>query len=118
MKWTAVPMLIALWAAIDWTTAEQKDSCDHISTEAVRVMCQFLYEIDQRARADAQKEVPSQSVSVQHKKSAYDCMYLTCLCPYYNGGVIAQDGSCILENGKKLQRVTRKEYRRMSDEER
>uniref|UniRef100_A0A914X740 Tyrosinase copper-binding domain-containing protein n=1 Tax=Plectus sambesii TaxID=2011161 RepID=A0A914X740_9BILA len=111
MMFTAAAFMIAFSTIVCFASAaEQIPLCAHALTEPERLMCELVYDIDQKSRAAAQ--APTK------QNSAYNCKDLNCLCPYYNGSVIAQDGSCILENGKKLQRVTRKEYRRMSDEER
>ncbi|KAK6742402.1 hypothetical protein RB195_009958 [Necator americanus] len=46
----------------------------------------------------------------------YDCMTLTCLCPFFAGQM--QGGHCVLSNGVILQMAYRKEYRMMTEDER
>ncbi|KAK5969825.1 Common central domain of tyrosinase [Trichostrongylus colubriformis] len=46
----------------------------------------------------------------------YDCMTLSCLCPFFAG--TWQGGQCVLSNGVILTMAFRKEYRMMTDDER
>ncbi|KAK6056264.1 hypothetical protein COOONC_06232 [Cooperia oncophora] len=46
----------------------------------------------------------------------YDCMTLSCLCPFFAGRM--QGGNCVLSNGAVLTMAYRKEYRMMTDDER
>ncbi|KHN78506.1 Putative tyrosinase-like protein tyr-1 [Toxocara canis] len=57
--------------------------------------------------------VPQQSF----QPSAYDCMDLQCLCPYFRGRV-ANGGVCLLQSGAPLRIAVRKEIRQMTDDER
>uniref|UniRef100_A0A914VHX8 Tyrosinase copper-binding domain-containing protein n=1 Tax=Plectus sambesii TaxID=2011161 RepID=A0A914VHX8_9BILA len=49
--------------------------------------------------------------------SPYSCMELSCLCQFLNGR-ISPDGACFLNSGQRLTQAVRKEYRRMTDDER
>ncbi|PAV76097.1 hypothetical protein WR25_21565 [Diploscapter pachys] len=46
----------------------------------------------------------------------YDCMTITCLCPFFAGRIVG--GNCILANGQPLLMSYRKEYRMMTEDER
>uniref|UniRef100_A0A0M3I6I9 Uncharacterized protein n=1 Tax=Ascaris lumbricoides TaxID=6252 RepID=A0A0M3I6I9_ASCLU len=46
----------------------------------------------------------------------YDCMTMTCLCPYFRGHI--EGNHCVLENNQILSMAFRKEYRTLSEEER
>ncbi|VDM38802.1 unnamed protein product [Toxocara canis] len=47
----------------------------------------------------------------------YDCMTMTCLCPYFRGN-IGPGNQCILPNGQVLMMSYRKEYRMLTEDER
>uniref|UniRef100_A0A915A9L5 Tyrosinase copper-binding domain-containing protein n=1 Tax=Parascaris univalens TaxID=6257 RepID=A0A915A9L5_PARUN len=49
--------------------------------------------------------------------SAYDCMDLQCLCPYFRGRIV-NGGVCLLQSGAPLRIAVRKEIRQMTDDER
>ncbi|VDM97282.1 unnamed protein product [Thelazia callipaeda] len=47
----------------------------------------------------------------------YDCMTITCLCPFFRGS-LGPENQCILPNGQLLTMAYRKEYRMLSEDER
>ncbi|CAG9529493.1 unnamed protein product [Cercopithifilaria johnstoni] len=47
----------------------------------------------------------------------YDCMTITCLCPFFQGSIGPQN-QCILRNGQLLTMGYRKEYRMLTEDER
>uniref|UniRef100_A0A183CW70 ShKT domain-containing protein n=1 Tax=Gongylonema pulchrum TaxID=637853 RepID=A0A183CW70_9BILA len=47
----------------------------------------------------------------------YDCMTITCLCPFFLGSINPQ-GECVLPNGQTLMMAYRKEYRMLTEDER
>uniref|UniRef100_A0A915AJX6 Tyrosinase copper-binding domain-containing protein n=1 Tax=Parascaris univalens TaxID=6257 RepID=A0A915AJX6_PARUN len=53
----------------------------------------------------------------QVASNPYDCMTLTCLCPYFRGNIGAGN-QCILPDGQILKMSYRKEYRMLTDDER
>uniref|UniRef100_A0A0M3HW24 ShTK domain protein n=1 Tax=Ascaris lumbricoides TaxID=6252 RepID=A0A0M3HW24_ASCLU len=53
----------------------------------------------------------------QVASNPYDCMTLTCLCPYFRGNTEAGN-QCILPSGEVLKMSYRKEYRMLTDDER
>uniref|UniRef100_A0A915PK38 Tyrosinase copper-binding domain-containing protein n=1 Tax=Setaria digitata TaxID=48799 RepID=A0A915PK38_9BILA len=99
-------------------------------------ICQQLRQFDAAARTDlafaaSQPQIIVSAPAVPHMSqlspavprqsafvpSAYDCLDLQCLCPYFGGG-ISPDGQCHLRNGEVLRRAVRKEIRMLNDNER
>uniref|UniRef100_A0A914V334 ShKT domain-containing protein n=1 Tax=Plectus sambesii TaxID=2011161 RepID=A0A914V334_9BILA len=64
-----------------------------------------------------QPEFNNNQVQQPVPRSPYSCMDLSCLCQFLNGQ-ISPDGACFLNSGQRLTQVVRKEYRRLTDDER
>uniref|UniRef100_A0A0N4ZH21 Tyrosinase_Cu-bd domain-containing protein n=1 Tax=Parastrongyloides trichosuri TaxID=131310 RepID=A0A0N4ZH21_PARTI len=117
--------------------AQIREDCSDAPNEQLRELCLRFRRMDQISREKYEKQAdaalwPPQApgsptfqrpipIPPAHRGNvAYDpleCMSLQCLCPFFNGRMVAQD-HCILPNGEPLQMAYRKEYRMMTDDER
>ncbi|VDK76562.1 unnamed protein product [Litomosoides sigmodontis] len=116
------------------TSARFVDNCDEAPTLTIRTTCLTLQRIANNSRRDFKQQeqviihppgIPQHLTPAavvpgsrgQVASNPYDCMTLTCLCPYFSGNIDAQN-QCILRNGQILTMAYRKEYRMLTEDER
>uniref|UniRef100_A0A8R1TXN9 ShKT domain-containing protein n=1 Tax=Onchocerca volvulus TaxID=6282 RepID=A0A8R1TXN9_ONCVO len=103
-------------------------NCDEAPTEEARRACIMLHQMARNSRTTNQvvPPVPPQFLQPaplnpyargQIASHPYDCMTITCLCPFFQGSIGPQN-QCILRNGQLLTMAYRKEYRMLTEEER
>ncbi|KAK6739569.1 hypothetical protein RB195_008209 [Necator americanus] len=91
--------------------SESTDDCDDAPDESVKSTCRQIEKWDKNTRNITVAPVPSarKSTERKHTKTVYECMDTSCLCNFYGRGLFHQ---C------RFNKVVRKEYRVMSDDER
>ncbi|CEF66907.1 Tyrosinase copper-binding domain and ShKT domain and Uncharacterised domain, di-copper centre-containing protein [Strongyloides ratti] len=117
--------------------AQIKEDCSDAPNEQIKEICIRFRHMDKMSREQYEKQADAQlwppqapgsptfqrpiPIAPNHRGNyAYDpveCMSLQCLCPFFNGRMVAQD-HCVLPNGEPLKMAYRKEYRMMTDDER
>uniref|UniRef100_A0A0R3RGG0 ShKT domain-containing protein n=1 Tax=Elaeophora elaphi TaxID=1147741 RepID=A0A0R3RGG0_9BILA len=109
-------------------------NCDQAPTLAIRTTCLNL----QRMANNSRRNLEQQAQVIIHPpgipehlrpgmivpgsrglvaSNPYDCMTLTCLCPYFSGRIDSQN-QCVLRNGQLAAMAYRKEYRLLTEDER
>ncbi|VIO92635.1 Hypothetical tyrosinase-like protein C02C2.1 in chromosome III, putative [Brugia malayi] len=110
------------------------ENCDQAPTLAIRTTCLNLQRIANNSRKNFEQQaqviihppgIPEHlrpgivmpGSRGQVASNPYDCMTLTCLCPYFAGGIDPQN-QCVLRNGQIITMAYRKEYRMLTEDER
>uniref|UniRef100_A0A0N5CG53 Tyrosinase_Cu-bd domain-containing protein n=1 Tax=Strongyloides papillosus TaxID=174720 RepID=A0A0N5CG53_STREA len=117
--------------------AQIREDCSDAPNEQIKEICLRFRRMDKMSREQYERQAdnalwPPQApgsptfqrpipIPATHRGNyAYDpleCMSLQCLCPFFNGRMMAPD-HCVLPNGEPLKMAYRKEYRMMTDDER
>lgn len=137
----ALPMLFTVLALVAIVPSLAQQDCSTAPTDALKIVCEQLNKWDAAAREAQDKPLPradpilppaipgqpapqaepmllaEAGAAAPLPPTPYACMELSCLCPYLHGN-IGPDGTCFLKNGKPLKPALRKEYRRLTDDER
>ncbi|CAJ0949698.1 unnamed protein product, partial [Mesorhabditis belari] len=82
------------------------------SPAVLKLICQQLHQMDEENR----QESLDSNLAPPEFPALHDCMNITCVCSELNSESIK--GSECLYKGKRMEKLIRKEYRMMSDEER
>ncbi|KAM3722889.1 putative tyrosinase-like protein [Dirofilaria immitis] len=110
------------------------ENCDKAPTATIRSICLNLRRMANNSRQDFEQEsqiriqppgipehlrpgtvIPGSRGQVA--SNPYDCMTLTCLCPYFMGSINSQN-QCVLRDGQIITMAYRKEYRMLTEDER
>uniref|UniRef100_A0A8R1TZ22 ShKT domain-containing protein n=1 Tax=Onchocerca volvulus TaxID=6282 RepID=A0A8R1TZ22_ONCVO len=136
-------LFISLIFAVEFISGQAENSqepsrsirnCDQAPTPAIRSICLNLQRMANKSRRNLEREsrVEIQPPGIpehlrpgivapgsrgQVASNPYDCMTLTCLCPYFRGKIDPQN-QCILGNGQIMAMAFRKEYRMLTEDER
>uniref|UniRef100_A0A914V7H0 ShKT domain-containing protein n=1 Tax=Plectus sambesii TaxID=2011161 RepID=A0A914V7H0_9BILA len=136
----SIRVAVAVFVLVIIARSFAQQDCSTAPTEALKIICEQLNRWDASAREAQDKPLPRvdailpPSIPGQPKPeavpllaeaaagvpiplTAHSCMSLDCLCPYLHGS-IGPDGTCFLKSGKPLKPALRKEYRRLTDDER
>uniref|UniRef100_A0AC35TPE1 ShKT domain-containing protein n=1 Tax=Rhabditophanes sp. KR3021 TaxID=114890 RepID=A0AC35TPE1_9BILA len=136
-KASTATYLLLLVLIVGYVGAQVVTDCSDAPNEQTRQVCMRFRMMDKASREKFEREADSQlwppsapgsaefqrplPISPGHRgQAAYDpldCMTLQCLCPFFNGRMIAND-LCEMPNGEPLKMAYRKEYRLMTDDER
>ncbi|VIO92634.1 Hypothetical tyrosinase-like protein C02C2.1 in chromosome III, putative [Brugia malayi] len=106
-------------------------NCDEAPTPEARHVCLTLQQMARNSRREMttnQITLPSPPAFLQPApldpyargqvaSHPYDCMTITCLCPFFQGS-IGPRNQCILPDGQLLTMAYRKEYRMLTEDER
>ncbi|KAM3722888.1 putative tyrosinase-like protein [Dirofilaria immitis] len=106
-------------------------NCDKAPTSEARRACIALQLMASNSRRESSRNqivppIPPQFLQPapsnpyargQIASHPYDCMTITCLCPFFRGSIGPQN-QCILRDGQLLTMAYRKEYRMLTEDER